>query len=76
MNGNIGATLDIRVLTAGNQAALIRVDQNGITIMSPGNLQIYSAQGMTISSDADININCENLMLQGRLHQLGTGGSS
>lgn len=74
-NGVIAGVLDIRVMTAGKRTHMIRCDNFGITIMTPGNLQIHSAGAMTISADTDINIECENLTLQGRMILKESGGS-
>lgn len=74
-NGIIAGVLDLRIMTAGNRTHMIRCDNFGITIMTPGNLQIHSAGAMTISADTDINIECENLTLQGRMILKESGGS-
>lgn len=74
-NDVIAGVLDLRIMTAGNRTHMIRCDNFGITIMTPGNLQIHSAGAMTISADTDINIECENLTLQGRMILKESGGS-
>lgn len=74
-NGHIGAALDIRVFNSGMRVTMIRIDDEGIKIMTPSNLQIHSGQSMSISSDADIKIECENLVVQGRLVLKDFGGS-
>lgn len=74
-NGQIGAALDIRVFNSGLRVTLIRIDDDGIKIMTPGNLYIHSGQNMRISSDADINIDCENLTIQQRAVMKVFGGS-
>lgn len=75
MNGHLGGALDIRVINSGLRVTLIRVDNEGVKIMTPGNLQIHSGQGMKISSDKDIAIECENLTVQGRMVLKQFGGS-
>tara|TARA_R110000868_G_scaffold46524_3_gene153615 strand:- start:24769 stop:26802 length:2034 start_codon:yes stop_codon:yes gene_type:complete len=74
-DGVVPGVLDIRILTSGGRTHMIRCDNFGITIMTPGNLQIHSAGAMTISADTDINIECENLTLQGRMILKESGGS-
>lgn len=74
-NGNVGAVLDLRIFTDGGFTHMIRCDKNGITIMTPGNLAIHSKGNMAISSDADINIDCETLTIQQRMVMKILGGS-
>lgn len=74
-NGEIGATLDIRVLNSGGRATLIRIDDNGISIMSPGNIAVHAGQNMKLTADADIEIEAESVIIQKRLVSKGTGGS-
>lgn len=74
-NGFLGAVLDIRVLNAGGRTHMIRCDNNGITVMTPGNMAIHATGNLKISSDANIEIDCESLVLQERMVLKGTGGS-
>lgn len=66
-NAYRGAVFDIRILNEGYTATMLRIDKNGIQILCPSNIQIHASQNMKITSDADIHIECENLMLQGRM---------
>lgn len=66
-NGHIGAVLDIRVFNSGLRVTMIRIDDEGIKIMSPGNVAIHSGQNLRLTADGDIGIECENLTLQNRL---------
>lgn len=75
-NGSYGAVLDLRVLNSGGMAHMIRCDNNGITIMTPGNLAIHSVGDMKITSDHNISIECETLIMQERMHLKTFGGSS
>jgi hypothetical protein len=75
MNGHIGAVLDLRVFNSGMRVTMIRIDDEGVKIMTPSNLQIHAGQGMVISSDADIRIECETLTVQGRMVLKESGGS-
>jgi hypothetical protein len=66
MNGSRGGTFDIRVMDNGGQCHIIRFDNNGITIMSHGNLQIHSAQDLTLTADHNMTIDAETLTIQER----------
>jgi hypothetical protein len=70
-NSYRGATFDIRVMVDGLFAHMIRVDKNGIEIMTPSTIRIHAAQGMQLTSGADISIEAENLTLQGRTVKKG-----
>jgi hypothetical protein len=74
-NGSRGGTLDIRVLDNGGRASIVRIDNNGITIMTASNLQIHSAQSLTLSADHNMSIEAETLTIQGRGVLKGSGGS-
>ncbi len=74
-NGSYGAVLDLRVVSAGGYTNMIRVDKNGITVMSPGNISIHAKGNLKMSSDANIEVDCESLILQGRLVKKTFGGS-
>lgn len=65
-NGKVGAVLDLRIMTSGNCTHMIRCDDNGITIMTPGALSIHSSGNMRIQSDANIDIDCEALTIMER----------
>lgn len=74
-NSLLDGILDIRIMN-GSFTHMIRVDNQGIVIMTPGRLGIHAGQGMTLSSDGNIEIDCESLIMQGRLHKKIFGGSS
>lgn len=74
-NGQIGAALDIRVFNSGLRVTMIRVDNEGVKILTPGNLSIHAGQNMRITADADIVIDCETLTLQNRMVLKEFGGS-
>jgi hypothetical protein len=59
-------TLDLRVFNGG-YAHMFRIDKFGITIISPSSINIYSAQDIKINSDADLSIEAETLLLNGRM---------
>lgn len=73
-DGLYNGTLDIRVFNGGF-VHMIRFDSKGIVISTPGRMALHSGQGTTISSDADIQIDCETLTLQNRGVQKVFGGS-
>jgi len=70
----INGILDIRVYNGGF-THIIRIDEKGIVLMSPGRIGIHSEQALTLSSDGNIDIDCENLTMQGRLVNKIFGGS-
>jgi hypothetical protein len=74
-NQSKGGVFDIRVLDSGGKAHVIRFDDNGITIMSHGNMQLFANQSLTISAGQNITIDCENLTVQQRLVLKNSGGS-
>lgn len=74
-NGQIGGVVDIRVFNNGLRTTLIRIDDEGIKILTPSDVAIHAGQNMRISADADIAIECETLTVQGRLVLKEFGGS-
>ena len=75
-NGNYGAVLDLRISsTLGGYVNMIRVDQNGITIMSPGNIQMHSKGNMTLTADGNMTLDAASLTVQQRLVLKASGGS-
>lgn len=71
-----GAVLDLRILGSGGYCHMIRIDNSGISIMTPGAMKMHAKGDLTITSDKDIRIECETLTLQGRMHLKEFGGSS
>lgn len=71
-----GGVLDLRVFTDGLYTHMVRIDSNGITIMTPGNLAIHSKGDMCLTSDNNIRIECNTLIMQERMHLKTFGGSS
>lgn len=75
-NGNYGAVLDLRISsTPGGYVNWVRVDQNGITVMSPGNIQIHSKGNMTLTADGNMTIDAASLTIQQRYVLKDSGGS-
>ena len=70
-----GAVLDLRVFGSGGYCHMIRCDDNGISILTPGNLAIHSKGDMTLTSDHNIRIECATLIVQERFVYKGLGGS-
>lgn len=66
-NGVVGAVLDLRILTSGNTTHMLRFDNTGVTLMTPGTLAIHSSGNMKISSDGNLDIECEQLTVQERV---------
>jgi hypothetical protein len=74
-NGQLGAVLDIRVFSDGIYAHLIRLDKNGITIMTPGKFNLHSTGPLSITCGSDCKIDAETLYLQGRMVLKELGGT-
>lgn len=74
-NGHIGSVLDIRVFNSGLRVTMIRIDDQGVKILTPGNLSIHAGQDLRITADGDIAIDCETLTLQNRMVLKEFGGS-
>lgn len=74
-DGPINGILDIRIVNNGF-VHMLRVDSQGLIIMTPGRIGIHAGQGMSLTSDGDIEIDCETLIMQGRAHKKVLGGSS
>lgn len=74
-DGIRNGTFDLRVFNNGF-VHMLRFDSKGLIIMTPGRMAFHSGQGTTISSDGDIEIDCETLVMQGRGHKKVFGGSS
>jgi hypothetical protein len=70
INGQIGAVLDLRIFNSALTVTMIRVDDNGVTLMTPGNLNIYSSKQIQISGTG-LNIDVENCIIQGRVVNKG-----
>lgn len=73
-NGALGAVLDLRVFNNGNTLTMFRVDSNGITIMTPGNINIYASQTIKFTG-SKFEIDVEECKIQGRAVKKEFGGS-
>jgi hypothetical protein len=74
-NGNYGAVLDLRISSGGGYVNMIRVDQNGITVMSPGSITIHSKGNMNLTADGNMTIDAASLVIQQRFVLKDSGGS-
>jgi len=74
-NGSIGAVLDLRVFTSGGYVHMVRCDNNGITIMTPGNLAVHAKGNMKFSSDSNMEFEAETVTIQNRVVNKIFGGS-
>jgi len=68
--------LDLRIMGSGGYCHMLRIDSQGVTVLTPGALRIHSKKDMTLTSDKNIRIECNTLILQERMHLKGFGGSS
>lgn len=75
-NGIMEGVLDLRISGAGGYCHMIRVDRYGVTILTPGAMKIHSKSDMVFTSDKDIRLECNTLVLQERMHMKAFGGSS
>ncbi len=66
-NGIKGAVLDLRVLSSGRYCHIIRIDDNGITIMSPSNIAIHAKGALELTSDQSVRIDAPTVTIQQRL---------
>lgn len=73
-DGLVNGILDLRVYSGGF-THIIRIDSMGIVIMSPGRIGIHSGQSLTLSSDGNMEIDCESLIIQQRGVKKVFGGS-
>lgn len=65
-NSYRGGALDIRVLNPGFTSTVIRIDKNGVSILTPKDFNIYAGGTLNIGA-ANVNIEAENMYLQNRL---------
>jgi hypothetical protein len=74
-NGNYGAVLDLRVSCGGGYVNMVRIDQHGITVMSPGNIALHSKGNMTLTADGNLTIDASTVTIQQRYVLKDSGGS-
>jgi hypothetical protein len=65
-NSFIGGVVDIRVLNAGFTMTLIRVDVNGVSIMTPGKIAMHG-RDIAIEADATMYLRGDNVYINDRL---------
>ena len=61
-----GGALDIRVLNDGFTVSVIRIDKNGITVATPGNLALKGRK-VTISAEENLILEADSVSIQDRL---------
>jgi len=66
-NGLIDAAVDLRVMTKGVFSHLIRIDGNGISIMTPGKLNIFAKQDISIKTSSSLSLEAEQIFMNGLL---------
>lgn len=74
-NGAVAGVVDLRVFGAGGFSHLVRIDNNGVSVLTPGNVAVHAGGDMKLTADANMTIEAEGLMIQGRWVKKGTGGS-
>lgn len=65
-NSYRGGALDIRVLNEGFTVTIIRIDKNGVSIVSPSSVNIH-ARNIDITAEGNLNLSGDNVVIQGRL---------
>jgi len=65
-NGISGAVLDLRIMTNGGTCHMIRCDDKGITIMSPGNVAIHANGKLELTSNTEIRMDAPVISLHER----------
>ncbi len=74
-NGNYGAVLDLRVSSGGGYVNMFRVDQHGVTVLTPGNMAFHAKGNMTLTADGNMTIDAASLTVQQRFVLKDSGGS-
>lgn len=65
-NGFVAGALDIRVVTSGGFATMVRIDDSGVTVMTPQRLVMHSNQDMVFRSNSRIYIEGEEVLINKR----------
>jgi hypothetical protein len=61
-----GAVLDLRILGSGGYCHMIRIDDRGVTIMTPGAMALHAKGTLEITSDNSIRIDAPSVLIQKR----------
>jgi hypothetical protein len=61
-----GRSFDIRVRNSGLQYTILRIDDSGLTVISPTRITLSSNKQISIKSSSDVNISGERVIIQGR----------
>jgi hypothetical protein len=64
-NGYRGGAIDIRVFNEGFSATMIRIDKNGVSIMTPSTLAIYG-RDIDICASGTLNLDGDNIYIGSR----------
>jgi hypothetical protein len=62
-----GGVLDIRVFRQGGFAHMIRIDDNGVSVMTGGQLRMFSKGNMILRSDSSIKMDAPQVFIQDRM---------
>jgi hypothetical protein len=74
-NGHIGGVVDLRIISDGGLATIIRVDASGtVSLIAPGAININSNKSIDISTSGAFNVTAREIGLNGR--RLGGGTKS
>lgn len=61
-----GGALDIRVMNQGFTVTIVRIDQNGVSIVSPSSINIVG-RDIQINASGTLDLEGDNVIVQGRL---------
>jgi hypothetical protein len=64
--GLMAGAFDVRVYNAQGELTILRIDNEGLTISTPGRLVMYANQDIMMRSAGAIHIDGEDVILQGR----------
>lgn len=61
-----GGALDIRVMNDGFTVSIIRIDKNGVSVVTPSTINLHG-RDINIAADGTLNLEGDNVIVQGRL---------
>ena len=64
--GWIAGVVDIRVFNSNKEMTILRIDNEGVSITTPGRIVAYANQDILLRSGATMHLEAETLILQGR----------
>ena len=65
-NNWVAGVVDIRVYNSQKELTIVRIDNEGVTMTTPGRMVFYSNQKMLFRSSSSIELDSDDLILNGR----------